>query len=342
MRRAMQSLLAAALTVLLGCSSYYIRRADSAADAGDYETARKLYHQAATDGMNGYARQQLAKIYEHGLGTDPNPVEALRWYKASAALGNSFSQFKAGQLLEDHNESEAEKYYEASAKQGESLAALRLAELILSGRSVDPDPMQAREFLEAAAKQGNIQAAYRLGQLLLEGPGNDSDPKNGIGWLLVAAHSGHALAQAALGRALRDGEGGTAIDKHLAKKWFQEAAQRGNIAAQHELANLVEEDGAASQADKWRMAAAKAGYAPAQIAIAEHCQSTQSEPFCAAFWYAEAAAQGNAYAQYQMGVLTEKGEGVPLSLPEARRWYALAADGDMIAAQERLQALGGS
>ena len=100
MGRAVRAVLISLLVWSLGCSSYTIRRADSAAEAGDYATARELYHRAATDGMNGYARLQLAKIYDEGLDGEPNPAEALRWYRASADLGNGYAQFKAGQLLE--------------------------------------------------------------------------------------------------------------------------------------------------------------------------------------------------------------------------------------------------
>jgi TPR repeat protein len=126
MGRTVLAALAALLVLSLGCSSYYIRRADSAAEAGDYETARDLYHHAATNGMNGYARLQLAKIYDEGLDGEPNPAEALRWYRASADLGNGYAQFRAGQLLEDGggsppDEQAAAKYYEAAAGQGDSL-----------------------------------------------------------------------------------------------------------------------------------------------------------------------------------------------------------------------------
>lgn len=345
MARAVQAVLAAVLTLSVGCSSYYIRRADAAAEAGDYQTARELYHQAATNNMNGYARFQLAKIYEEGLGVDANPSEALRWYRGSADLGNRFAQYKAGLLLElghgtDKNQQEAAKYYEVAAHQGEALAALRLGELSLAGSGVEQSAPRARSLFEGAAQQGNIQAAYRLGQLLLSATGGAADHKNGIGWLLVAAHDGHALAQTALARAILDGDGG-GIDRSVAKEWFLEAAERGNTAAQHELSNLMSSQGASEQGHRWRMESAKAGYIPAQIAVAELCQQTQPDGSYAAYWYTEAANRGNAYSQYQMGRLSETGHGVPRDLDEARRWYALAAERDMIAAKQRLRALGG-
>jgi hypothetical protein len=213
--------------------------------------------------------------------------------------------------------------------------------MALAGRGVEQDALRAQSLFETAARQGNTQAAYRLGVLLLRAGAPEAQLKAGVDWLLVAAHQGHALAQTALAEALRNGEG-VAVDEKLAEVWFREAANRGNIAAQHELANLNEAEGNAEQSGQWRIAAAEAGYIPAQIAIAEQCQDSNAEPSCAARWYAEAAKGGNAYAQYQMGLLSETGEGVPRDLNQARKWYAMAAEGEMLAARQRLRALGGS
>jgi TPR repeat protein len=213
--------------------------------------------------------------------------------------------------------------------------------MTLAGRGVQQDPSRAQSLFESAARQGNSQGAYRLGDVLLQPNAPEAQLKAGFDWLLVAAHRGHALAQTALAQALRDGAG-VAVDEKLAKVWFREAADRGNIAAQHERANIDEAAGNIEQANQWRLAAAKAGYIPAQITIAEQCQDANADPSCAAHWYAAAARGGNAYAQYHMGLLSESGEGVPLDINQARQWYAMAAQGDMLAARQRLRALGGS
>jgi TPR repeat protein len=343
--RTVQAVLAGVLALSLGCSSYYLRRADSAFAAGDYDSARELYHHVATEGLNGYARFQLAKIHEEGLGADADLSEALRWYRASGDLGNRFAQYKAGLLLEQgHGDGPddlavAANYYRSSAHQGEGLAALRLGEMTLAGTGVEQHAAQARALFQGAAVLGNSQAAFRLGQMLLGGDGGEADPKNGIGWLLVAAHEGHALAQTALARAIRDGDG--IVARSLAQEWFKEAAERGNSAAQHELSNLMAEQGLSDRGHEWRMASANAGYVPAQIAVAELCQQTQPDDSCAAYWYNEAAKRGNAYSLYQLGHMAETGRGSLRDLDAARRWYALAADRDMIAAKQRLHALGG-
>ena len=43
-------------------------------------------------------------------------------------------------------------------------------------------------------------------------------------------------------------------------------------------------------------------------------------------WYRLAAEQGNAKAQYNLGVMHDKGQGVPEDYAEAVKWYRLAAE----------------
>jgi TPR repeat protein len=43
-------------------------------------------------------------------------------------------------------------------------------------------------------------------------------------------------------------------------------------------------------------------------------------------WYRKAVEQGNAAAQYNMGVMYENGYGVEMDLTKARYWYQKAAD----------------
>jgi TPR repeat protein len=56
----------------------------------------------------------------------------------------------------------------------------------------------------------------------------------------------------------------------------------------------------------------------------------------AATWHEKAASQGLANAQYQLGLLYERGEGVARDQSEAARWYLQAAEQGEIPAQARL------
>ena len=53
-------------------------------------------------------------------------------------------------------------------------------------------------------------------------------------------------------------------------------------------------------------------------------------------WYRLAAAQGNARAQFNLGVMCVGGEGIPQDYREAVRWYRLAAEQGLVQAQTNL------
>jgi TPR repeat protein len=53
-------------------------------------------------------------------------------------------------------------------------------------------------------------------------------------------------------------------------------------------------------------------------------------------WYAKAAAQGQAKAQFSLGTLYFNGEGGPKDYQQALRWFRLAADQGMALAQTKL------
>ena len=53
-------------------------------------------------------------------------------------------------------------------------------------------------------------------------------------------------------------------------------------------------------------------------------------------WYRLAADQGDASAQYNLGVMYDNGQGVPQNYAEALKWYRLAADQGNASAQHSL------
>jgi TPR repeat protein len=53
-------------------------------------------------------------------------------------------------------------------------------------------------------------------------------------------------------------------------------------------------------------------------------------------WYRKAAEQGEAYAQYNLGVMYDNGRGVPQDYVHAHKWFNLAAtSGNKIATKNR-------
>ena len=58
------------------------------------------------------------------------------------------------------------------------------------------------------------------------------------------------------------------------------------------------------------------------------------------YWYKKAADQGTAVAQYTIGTMHEKGQGVVRSQIEAVQWYRKASAQQYESATERLHQLG--
>ena len=120
---------------------------------------------------------------------------------------------------------------------------------------------------------------------------------------------------------------------------FTLAAEAGHAESQYMLSTLYDEGQGipqdSGQAAFWERKAADQGHAYAQANLSFRAYSTGD--FEEAFAWCQRAAHSNlAWAQYNLGLMYRKGEGVPPSDAEAARWYALAAAQDFPEAQQKL------
>jgi len=120
---------------------------------------------------------------------------------------------------------------------------------------------------------------------------------------------------------------------------FTQAAAQGHAESQYILSTMY--DGGKgvphndAQAAHWERTAAEQGHVYAQANVSFRCYSAGD--FTAAFEWCRRAANGNlAWAQYNLGLMYQQGEGVARSLPEAAHWYRLAASQGFADAQQRL------
>ena len=124
---------------------------------------------------------------------------------------------------------------------------------------------------------------------------------------------------------------------------FRQAAEQGHAESQYILSNLydagivvmqgVAEGGA--EAARWERAAAEQGHVYAQANLSFRCYSEGD--LDGAFAWCQRAADGDlAWAQYNLGLMYQKGEGVARNEAEAAHWYGLAASQGFGDAQLRL------
>lgn len=168
---------------------------------------------------------------------------------------------------------------------------------------VEAGPVALRE----AADGGDPKAMFEIANRYADGRGVEADMAEAAAWYERSAELEFAPAQYRLGNLY---EKGTGVDRDIAMamEWYEKAAQQGNASAMHNLAVLYAMGGESGSADNDR----------------------------AARWFLEAAELGVTDSQYNLGILAAKGAGMPQSLEESYKWFALVAEtGDRDAAAKR-------
>ena len=145
----------------------------------------------------GVAAHQLGKCWRDGLGVLPDDNKAELWFRRSAEVGNDFSQYALGKLLQGQKRiAEAVEWYEQASAQGNQYASYRLGKLYLTGGEVPKDVEKAVRHLTASAEAGNQYAQYALGKLYLD----RQDVEQAHYWFTQSAAQGNEYAQFFLNR----------------------------------------------------------------------------------------------------------------------------------------------
>ena len=251
----------------------------------------------------------------------------------------------------------------ARAEQGEALAQLTIGEFYERGYGRPRHYVLASNFFKKAAEQGDPEALYRLGRLYLLGLGLPQKPEKAIAHFEQARLRGSAEASLALGQIAEEGIA-EPVDLARARALYLEAAMRGLARGRFEYGRLVlaspgeETPDGVSRAEGWQFIrkAAEAGVPEAQFYIAQHAPSSESSGYLlraadaghpgAALAFAEQLldapadspnlnrARGYLYiaasallpeAQYRLGLVHARGEGVPIDDDVATYWFGRAA-----------------
>lgn len=169
----------------------------------------------------------------------------------------------------------------------------RLGRSYERGEGVKQSYAIAGEWYLKAADQGNLKAMHNLGVLFLEGLGTPKDAAQGYHWIRKAAENGDAGSAYIAGLLLINGEG-TKKNPTEGVLWLRKAANAGNPDA---LARLGQDtyfgdDGI-------------------------HKDLKSAIPLIKS-----AAVNGNPWACDTLGLLYEKGEGVPKDPDLANEWLS--------------------
>ena len=259
----------------------------------------------------------------------------------SAAMQQALADWAAGDCRR------ARAAVQTAAEAGDVWAQFCLACIYDDNRIFLRDEAQAQAWFAQAAAGGNIRAQYRLGirycdearqlyQYHVKAKVCDSARL----WLVQAAIQGDGAAQRALGAMFANRDYGVP-DRVLANYW-NDAAQWAN-APVADPPGAVQRDSTVAAVDSRQItayrSAARQGDAAAQYALGVLYQTGEVVPqgFAQAFqWYERAAQQHYAPAQLALGILFEYGKGVAANAARAVQYYEQAALQGHPVAQYRL------
>ena len=220
-------------------------------------------------------------------------------------------------------------FVQKAAEQGDAKAQFLLGLWYFSGQGGLRDYAKAAEWFSKAAEQGDANAQSKLGLQYFTGQGVPEDKAKAAEWFSKAAKQGDARAQFYMGFSYESGQG-VSEDNMKAAEWYGKAAEQGDADAQYELGLLysngqgVPKD--SLKAEKLLRKAAEQGNEKAKDYLAKVKKSEEEkkarEEKAAAERLRIKAEQGDANAQYELGLLWLKGL-VPYD--EAIEWFEKAA-----------------
>ncbi|MBQ9422237.1 MAG: sel1 repeat family protein, partial [Pyramidobacter sp.] len=264
---------------------------------GNLDEARKLYAEAE--------KQDYAPaLYEQGrllLDENKGPEAAEHLVKA-AEHGYTGAYILLGRMYENGRAvkkdlAAAARYYKQAADAGDAAGCNELGRLAELGLGVAAAPKNAYALYAAGAAAGSAEALYNQGRMELNGIGTAKNIGTGLEKLRAAAEQGESEAKTALAAMYQRGEN---VDKNPAEaeRLYREAAAEGNPRAQFALGEMLKSTTDKERNDealKYYEQAARAGYAPAQFAMAQsHADDHWHTPDLvrALKWYSAAADQG--------------------------------------------------
>jgi hypothetical protein len=237
-----------------------------------------------------------------------------------ADIGNAEAQFQAGRMLQygwgvEENRKRAAELFALSIAQGSGIAQYFLGEIHDEGVAGAPDPEKAQAayvaaaaLLPAEAEGGDELAQGILGSMYFEGKGVEANPEAAQRLYRAAARPSGSSTQ------------GDAVGALVAGIMNPDSAP----AALH-----VYDLGSNDASGKAIVRARRGAAADCGCAAAERFRTGQAAAFAGALreahrlWLPLAEA-GYADAQFALGELYRRGQGVARSTGRAREWYAAA------------------
>ena len=120
------------------------------------------------------ARAMYRKALQYETAVPPNYIEAMKWFRHSAAAGNSYSMTDIGMLYGDglgvtQNYAKALQWYRMGVATGDPLADNMMGLAYQHGEGVPQDYTKAMRWFKKAAAGGDNHAMNNIGMLYMGG-----------------------------------------------------------------------------------------------------------------------------------------------------------------------------
>ncbi|MFT9075991.1 relaxase MobL [Ethanoligenens sp.] len=314
----------------------------------DFSAALELLKEEAAKG-NAFAMCDVGRIYDRGLGIDPDPDMAMKYYADGLAallaveeIGHdAYIQYRIGKMYRfgqgtEPNDVIAAEWFEKSADQGNQFAQYSLGGMYYRGQGVEQDFARAFELYGASAEKDNAFAAYELGKMYHDGIGTVPDVAESehcfeqafAGFAAIEKANPDDKIQYRLGKMLETGTG-TSKDMVAAVRYYEKSAKLKNPNAQYALARiyLTSQDTAkVKQAIMWlkKSAVQQNPYARYTLGKLLADGKVIKQNHKAALICFRSIADTNPYAAYTAAKMYRDGIGTENSTEQADKYFTVA------------------
>ncbi len=178
-----------------------------------YELALTAFRELEkTDKQKPYLQYRIGKMYQYGLGTETDYIEAHDWFERSANQNNKYAQFSLANMYYygtgvEQDSQKAFEWYERSYQQGMPYAAYALGQMYSRGQYVDNDDEKAQKcykealqgFLNMETDAADDNLLYKIGQMYRDGKGTKSDIAKALKYFERSAELNNVNAQRIMG-----------------------------------------------------------------------------------------------------------------------------------------------
>lgn len=314
----------------------------------DFAIALGLLKEEAAKG-NAFAMCDVGRIYERGLGIDPDPDMATRYYADGLAAllaveeinHDAYIQYRIGKMYRfgqgtEQSDPTAAEWFEKSADQGNQFAQYSLGGMYYRGQGVEQDFVKAFDLYCASAKKDNSFAAYELGKMYHDGIGTAPDAAESercfeqafAGFVAIEKANPDDKIQYRLGKMLETGTG-TPKDLDAAVQYYEKSAKLKNPNAQYALARiyLTNQDAVkVKQAIMWLKKSAVQQNPYARYTLGKLLADGEviKQNHKAALICFESIADSNPYAAYTVAKMYRDGIGTEKSTEQAGKYFTVA------------------